>query len=174
MQQQNFWKNSAILPAILASVLIMLAASFPAAAQKTDKEAETQNANGVESGYVSVLIGLLRGQYVKVSAVNQDNQDIPVKFVLVDDKGKVLIQCNEIVDAGKSVSAVFQHPGGVNRLEFYAQIRTNKEKDLKNLIPSVQIIDVQTDRTELILGGSDFFSFRPIFNPPLVEFGGIQ
>ncbi|MEP6902872.1 MAG: hypothetical protein ABJA66_14055 [Actinomycetota bacterium] len=42
MKQQNFWTKFAILPALLASLIIMLAASFPAAAQKTDQGAEAQ------------------------------------------------------------------------------------------------------------------------------------
>lgn len=153
--------------------MIILATNFSAQAQKNDNEAAA-NASNVESGYASILIGLLRTQYAKVSVVNQSNKSIPVKFILIDDKGKVLILCDEIVQSGKSVSETFQHSGGVNRLEFYAQIRTADNKDLKNLVPSMQIIDTETDRTDHFIGGSDFFAFRPIFNPPLVELPGIQ
>ncbi len=174
MKQQSHRTRFAILSALLATLMIMTGTSLTAQAQKNDNVGEIQNATNVESGYASILIGLLHTQYVKMSVVNQDNKDIPVKFVLVDDKGKVLIQCNEIVQAGKTTSETFQHPGGANRLEFYLQIRTDKEKDLKNLIPSVQIINAETDQTDLLIGGSDFFSFRPIFNPPLVELGGNQ
>jgi hypothetical protein len=174
MKRQNFRIKTLILFAMMLAI-VMLAANFPLNAQKIDRVAETPNAGGViESGYASILIGLLHTEYAKISVVNQGDKDIPVKFVLVDDKGKVLIFCNGVVQTGKSVSATFQHPGGANRLEFYAQIRTESDKDLKNLIPSLQIIDTETDKTDIALGGSDFFSFRPIFNPPLIELGAIQ
>ncbi len=174
MKQQNFRTTYKILPVLLTIMAIMLATDFSAQAQQLEKEAEIPAANNVESGYASILIGLLRGQYVKVSVVNQDDKAIPVKFVLIDDNGKVMLLCNEIAASGKAVSATFQHPGGANRIEFYAQIRTDKGKDLKNLIPSVQIIDTETDRTDHFIGGSDFFAFRPIFNPPLVQLPEFQ
>ena len=175
MKQHNSRKKIAILPIMLAVLTITLAMAFPAQAQKVDKDFEATNDKNIESGYASILIGLLRGQYVKVSVVNQDNKAIPVKFVLVDKDGKVLILCDDIVQSGKASSETFQHPGGgPHRIEFYAQIRTANDRDLKFLIPSVQIIDTETDRTEHIIGGDDFFAFRPIFNPPFIEMPEIQ
>jgi hypothetical protein len=161
-----------VISAIAGTFSLTAAAQYKVA--RTEREAAAQNANGTESGYASILIGLLRTQYAKVSVVNQGDKAIPVKLVFINDKGKVLILCNLIVESGKAVSETFQHPGGANRLEFYAQIRTEDDKNLKSLIPSVQIIDTETDRTDHFIGGSDFFAFRPIFNPPLVELPEFQ
>ncbi len=176
MKKKEYLSRILILAAFLTISLTASATqSFAQSLQKEESQTNAQNANGTESGYASILIGLLRTQYVKVSAVNQGDKAIPVRLVLIDDKGKVMILCNEIVASGKAVSETFQLSGNApNRIEFYAQIRAQNNNDLKNLIPSVQIIDTETDRTDHFIGGSDFFAFRPIFNPPLIELPEIR
>src|SRR5580765_7121998 len=170
LKEQNIWMKFATLPAMLVLLTMVLVAGFPARANQLNNDAGNRHADASESGLVAGIIGVLHGQYVKVSALNQGNKAIPVKLVFVDENGKVLIFSNDIVSPGKAFSATFTHPGGVNRIELYAQIRTESDQDLKNLVPSVQIIDTETGKTEIAFSGSDFFSFRPFFNPPLVEF----
>ncbi len=159
---------SSFAPALLAIALLLLAT--PARAQEqTQQDTAREMANAVtkSSGHVSGLIGIVQGQAIRVGAVNMADHEIRFQLVLVDAQGKVQLLCNEIVSAGKAVFDDFKHPGGVNRIELFAQVRTANEQDIKQLVPSLEVIEIQNGRTTVAYSGADFFSFRPIFNPPL-------
>jgi hypothetical protein len=138
----------------------MLKAGVKAAAQQNEGA-------GLSTG----LVSLAPGQSARLAVVNVGGKDVSFEFIFVpvteQGKSAVPIQCDAIVSSGNAASAKYGHPGGANAVEFYAQARVGENAgDLKDLVPSLQIIDDQTGRTEQLLSGSDFVSFRPIFNPP--------
>lgn len=155
--------------ALLAAFVVVFLAALQAQAQKGgDSQPSAQSNGGAALG--TGLISLAPGQSVRVSAVNVGGKEIPLQllFVPVTEQGKagVSILCNEIVSPGDAATDVFQHPGGANVIQFYAQVRVRDDvKDIEELVPSLQIINGETGTPEHILSGFDFAGIRPIFVP---------
>jgi hypothetical protein len=155
--------------ALLAAFAVVLLTTFNAQAEKGgDSQPSAQSSGGAALG--TGLISLAPGQSVRVSAVNVGGKDIQLEllFVPVTEGGKagVSIQCDLIVSPGDAATDVFQHPGGANVIQFYAQVRVrNDVKDLEKLVPSLQIINEETGMPTQVLSGFDFASIRPIWVP---------
>lgn len=167
-------KKKITLKVFAASVLLAaltLISANPASAQQAARPNPT--GDGVAAaGYVSGLFSLLPGQSVRVSAVNMGKKAIPVEFVFipVTDQGKaaVPILCNAAPAPGDAMIEKFAHPGGVNRMLMYVQIRVEKADDLKGLAPSLEVFDEQSapgGGPHFFLSGSDFAEIRPIWVP---------
>ena len=155
--------------ALLAAFAIVFLTSFQAQAQKGgDSQPSAQSNGGAALG--TGLISLAPGQSVRVSAVNVGGKDIQLEllFVPVTDGGKagVSVLCDAIVLPGDAASDVFQHPGGANVIQFYAQVRVRQDaRDIEKLVPSLQIINGETGTPTQVLSGLDFASIRPIWVP---------
>jgi hypothetical protein len=161
----NVLPRLAAITTLLIVFAIIFATTFPAQAQKEDDNPPSAPGNG-GAALGTGLISLLPGQSVRLAAVNVGGKSVPVELLVADAQGNVLILCNGFVAPGKAFFDKFTHPGGANRLDLYAQVRVRQNvKDIEDLVPSLQIVDDETGRTEHILSGADFASFRPIFVP---------
>jgi hypothetical protein len=153
---------------ITISLIISTTESF---AQLLPREEDGQKAQNNGAGLSSGLITLLPGRSIRVSAVNIGRKAVPLElvFVPVSEQGKVSvpIRCDAMPASGDAAFDKFTHTGGVNRMLMYVQIRVRQNaNDIDDLVPSVEIFNEQTGEVEHILSGADFYSFRPIFNPP--------
>jgi hypothetical protein len=155
----------AAIATLLVIFALTFATTFPAQAQKEDDNPPSAPGNG-GAALGTGLISLLPGQSVRLAAVNVGGKSVPVELLVADAQGNVLILCNEFVAPGKAFFDKFTHPGGANRLDLYAQVRVRQNvKDIEDLVPSLQIVDDETGRTEHILSGADFAGIRPIWVP---------
>ncbi len=155
--------------AVLLILLVALASGSicPVRAQEPAVNPQDNGGAGLSTG----LITIAGGQTARISVVNVGGKDITGEmiFVPVSEYGKGLasILCNLIVSSGDGWSFDFANPTSAKTIQFYAQIRLRQNVDnLEKLVPSLQILDSKTGRMEQVLSGSDFVSFRPIFNPP--------
>ena len=148
------------------------ATSPPAFAQS----APISGGAGLSTGVISIA----PGQSVRLSVVNVGGKVVHGESILVpvaDKGGKValpggapLVRSTWTVASGDAQSDVFPYPG-VPHGPFYAQIRVQQDAgELNSLVPSLQIVDDQTGTMRELLSGFDFVSFRPIFNPPFLDF----
>lgn len=141
---------------------------------KTVEPSETNAPANDGAGLSTGLISLLPGQSVRVAAVNVGGKEINGEFLFVPvtEQGKagVPIRCNLIVASGDAAFEKLTHPGGVNRMLLYVQIRVRQNRnDIKHIVPSLEIFDEQANRSIGLLHGSDFASIGPIFNPPFAR-----
>lgn len=120
---------------------------------------------GLLIGYSPGLVGLTSGQILRMSVVNEGNLTIPLEFRIFSDKGLPLFQCNEIVLPGQSAFVEFQYLGDGNRVELNTQIRVGSDKALKELSPSLQVIETVQGNTFSVFGGGDFTGFTKMFVP---------
>jgi hypothetical protein len=168
MKNRELFKRFATILSVVAVIALIVTTVLAAQTQKPNADKLTEQGKG--GGLGTGLISLAPGQSVRVSAVNVGNKTIPVEliFVPVNEKGEysVPIPCNAISSPGNAVFDKFTHPGGANRIDFYAQVRVEENAgDLDELVPSLQIIDDLTGETLQLLSGADFASFRPIWVP---------
>ncbi|MCI0389971.1 MAG: hypothetical protein MOB07_14575 [Acidobacteria bacterium] len=145
-----------------AIVLVMLVAACVAwaSASKKDKLQEIKIGTG--------LIGVTKGQIVRLNVANVfGTEGIRMELTLLDNGGKVLIQCNGLVLPGMSLSDEFtpQCCDGT-RTEVRAVVRIIDPDDrrvIDEVAPTLEVIDDATGKD------SSFVELRPIFNPPLAE-----
>ncbi|HZS07171.1 MAG TPA: hypothetical protein VFD58_20210 [Blastocatellia bacterium] len=129
-------------------------------------------------GFTSGVIGIVQGQTARLTVWNKGDKPALVRLQFVDEQGKVLILCNEIVAPGKAAVESFSIPGGPgggpHRVELLAQFGTNTRSEIGLLVPTVQITDGTSNATAWMFGQEGFAEFRPVFNPPLYPppFGG--
>lgn len=150
MNKQNKLTKWLVIPALMAAAVVILAAAFPARMQHLEQDKQNAQPNNGET----YLIGLLRvasNRTVRIAAVNGSDRDIPVEMALVDAQGKVLIQCNGFAASGKGVADVLDTSGTQLPTDLYARYRTRNKNDLKDLALTVQVIDNQTNLTEITL-----------------------
>ncbi len=147
---------------VLGLVLAMCAATVAIPAAGANQN-DGQRAFAFSTG----LVGIVPGQTARLSLWNKGEKAVLVRLQFVDEEGKVLIQCNGIIQPGKSAAEEFLHPGGVNRIELQAQFGTNEPRSIGLLMPTLQVIDNATGATSWMIGPDGFTEFRPIFNPPL-------
>ena len=169
MRTRSLFQRLSVIATFLLAFGVVLAATLQAQAQKgRDIQPEVQSSGGAALG--TGLISLAPGQSVRVSAVNVGGKDIQLEllFVPVTEQGKaaVPVLCDAMVSPGNAASDKFQHPGGVNVIQFYAQVRVRQNaNDVEELVPSLQIVNEETGRMEQVLSGADFASIRPIWVP---------
>lgn len=168
MKKSDFLSKFLFATSLLA--LLIFAVANQTLAQKS---AERPNPAGDDAvaALSSGLFSLLPGQSVRVAAVNVGGKAINGQFLFVpvSEQGKaaVPIRCNWNPAPGDAAFDKFTHPGGVNRILMYVQIRVFEQaKDLEKLAPSLEIYNEQTGETVDLLSGSDFVSLRPIYIPP--------
>jgi hypothetical protein len=149
-----------VIPALLV-VAIILSTAVPGRAQKVSPQVQDNSI-----GYSTGLIGIAPGQSVRLAAVNEGNLTIPFQFRIVDDQGFPLIQDDGFVPPGKSAFIEFEYFGKGDRLELNAQVRAGSDKALKELNPSLHVIDTASGKTLSVLGGGNFNSFTKMFDPP--------
>lgn len=164
-------KNKKSFAPFLSIALIFVlvgAAAFSAQEQPATKLAESRGEGGETSApdnrgvaLGSGLISLLPGQSARLAAVNGGRKEIPLElaFVPVTEQGKAgaSILCDSTPAPGDVAFDKFTHPGGVNRALLYVQVRVRQNaNDIKDLVPSVEIINEQTGAVEHILSGADF------------------
>ena len=168
MNNRELFKRFATILSAAAVIALIVTTNLPAQTQKPNADKLTEQGKG--GGLSTGLISLAPGQSVRVSAVNVGNKTIPVEliFIPVNEKGEftVPIQCNAISSPGNAAFDRFTHPGGANRIDFYAQVRVLENvEDLAELVPSLQVFDEETGESLLLLSGADFASIRPIWVP---------
>lgn len=154
---------------LLAALTLQTFAQQPERPNPTGDGAEPAAAAGLVSG----LFSLAPGQSVRVSTVNMGKKAIPLEFVFVpvSEQGTadVPIRYNRMPAAGDAMIEKFSHPGGVNRLLMYVQIRVPDIKELKNIAPSLEVFNEQINAPgggpHIFLSGADFTEIRPIWVP---------
>ena len=119
----------------------------------------------------------MRGQRARLSVWNKGGEAVLARLQFVDEQGKVLILCNDIIEAGKAAveewpccggSADPQIPDGTSRVELQAQFGTNEKRSIGLLVPTLQIIDGTSNATSWMIGQEGFAEYHPVFVPPLV------
>ena len=164
MLKTSYKKQNGLRQAGVALVLTLVAAAMLCLVPLTHAEQDEQRAFGFSTG----LVGIVPGQTARLALWNKGDQPVLTRLQFVDDQGKVLIQCDAIIQPGKS--AVLEY-GGFNggvRTELQAQFGTNSKRSIGLLVPTVQITDGTSNATLWMIGQEGFTEFRPIFNPPLV------
>jgi hypothetical protein len=157
-----------VIPALLV-VAIILSTAVPGRAQKVSPQVQDNSI-----GYSTGLIGIAPGQSVRLAAVNESNLTIPFQFRIVDDQGFPLIQDDGFVPPGNAVYRDFEFEGNFNGLKINGQVRVGSDKELKELAPSLQVIDAASGKTVSVLSSGNFRSFSKMFNPPTSMLGMIQ
>ena len=168
MKTRSLFPRLVLTAMLLVAFAVVFAAKFQAQTQKGDSIKPAGQSNG-GAAWGTGLISLAPGQSVRISAVNVGGKDIPLEllFVPVTEEGKagVSVLCDAIVSAGNAASDKFEHPGGANVIQFYAQVRVREDvQDLEKLVPSLQIIN-ETGGLEHVFSGFDFAGIRPIWVP---------
>lgn len=166
MRKSNDTKQTGLRRAVVVFAFALVAATiaictFPhAQAEKYDHQ---RRAYGLASGPV----GIVAGQTAIIGVLNTGQADALVRLQFVDSNGKVLIQCNLIAGAGKTVFETLKISDGTsNRVEFHAEVIANTTQEIKSLVPSVQILENETGKTSLFLDRGGFAEFRALPNPP--------
>lgn len=148
----------------LALVLAMTAAAGTGTPTRAEQN-DDQRAFGLSTG----LVGIVPGQRARLTLWNKGEQAVLARLQFVDEQGKVLIQCNEIIQPGKAGTLEYSLTFNGNlRTELQAQFGTNAKRSIGLLMPTFQVIDNATGATSWMIGQDGFAEFRPIFNPPLV------
>ena len=167
-------KGQSFLSTFFAVMVFLAVITFQAFAQAPERPNPTGDGTqpAAAAGFVSGLFSLAPGQSVRVAAVNMSKKAIPVEivFVPVSEQGKagVPIPCNWTPPAGDAMIEKFSHTGGANRMLMYVQIRVSDAKDLKEIAPSLEVFNDQTNAPggpHIFLSGADFAEFRPIWVP---------
>jgi len=165
MKTRSLLPRLAAIPTLLVICAVVFTAALPAHTQSgDDSQSNAPSSDGAALG--TGLISLVPGHSARVAAVNVGGKDIQGEFIFVpvteQGKASVPIRCNWFAAPGDAASDTFTHPGGANVIQFYAQVRVRQDvKDLNEMVPSLQIFDDQTGKTEELLSGADFASFRP-------------
>ncbi|MDQ4121904.1 MAG: hypothetical protein M3209_10715 [Acidobacteriota bacterium] len=170
MKRQKLLLKFTFVSAFLAVLILTAAANSFAQEQKAKQTAQTNGGAALSTGVFS----LASGRTLRISAVNAGGKTIPVEIYIVpiSENGKAgnPIPFNAAPAPGDAALEKFTHPGGVNRISMYVQVRIREDvNDIKELVPSVEVVDEQTGRTEFVLSGTDFVSIRPIFIPPIAQ-----
>lgn len=171
MKKMNGEKQSSLRLTIVAAAILVVAAAAaavmtapPAAFSRADEDDNDRRAAVIASG----PLGIVAGQTAIIGVLNTGENDALARLQYVDNEGKILIQCNLVVGAGKTTYGPLKHPGGVNRVEFHAEVITNTKREIKALAASVQILDNETGETTLFVDSGGFAEFRALPNPPLI------
>ena len=155
---------------VISLALAVAAAALTAPPARAEKGGQ-QGASGLTTG----IVGIAAGQTARLAVWNKGQEPILVELRFVDEQGKVLIQCNDIVEAGKSMTEDWPCCGGVepdqsggpHRVELQAQFRTNASREIGLLVPTLQVIDDATGKTSWMIGQEGFVEFRLVPNPPI-------
>ena|ERR1700730_17505464 len=144
----------------MALVLVVATATISTPAARAD-QGEQQQSPGFSTG----LLGIVPGQRARLTLWNKGDQPILARLQFVDDQAKILIQCDDIIQPGKSESLEFNGTGGVARTELQAQFGTNAKRSIGLLMPTLQVIDSATGATSWMIGQEGFTEFQLI--PPV-------
>ena len=172
MQRVNGRTQTRSYQAAVVFALALAAAVAVVTAPVARAEQQQQAGYGMTTG----LVGLVQGQTARLVVWNKGDEEVLARLQFVDEQGKVLIQCNEIIQPRKAAALdwpccggnVDSQPGGANRIEFQAQFGTNEKRTIGLLVPTLQITDGTSQATEWMIGQEGFAEFRPIWVPALV------
>jgi hypothetical protein len=155
MNMKSSSKKSLVAMLALAVVTIFISPQGYAAASP-DKGA---------TGFTTGLVGIVRGQTARLALWNKGDEAVFTRLQFVDEQGKVLIFCNEIIQPGKVATETFSIADGTsNRLEFQAQyapgfsggITPTQAKLIGLLVPTLQVIDDATGANSWMIGPEGF------------------
>jgi hypothetical protein len=165
MQKTNSEKQKSFRRAGIAVALVAAAMAIGILPHARAEKYDQRRAYGLASGPA----GIVAGQIAIIGVLNTGDEDALVRLQFMDSNGKVLIFCNAIAGAGKTIFETLKISDGTsNRVEFHAEVIANSKQEIKALVPSVQILENETSKTSLFVDRGGFAEFRGVPNPPLV------
>lgn len=158
-KQETSLRRTAIAFVLAFAATITTLVSPARAAQDNDKRG---------FGMTTGVVGIVQNQTALLTLWNKGDEPVLARLQFVDDQGKVLIQCDAIIQPGKSGALEYVTFGGSLRTSLQAQFGTNAKRSIGLLVPTLQITDGTSHATQWVIGPEGFVEFRPLFNPPLV------
>jgi hypothetical protein len=149
--------------AALLALALTITPSISAQMQTSDRSADKNDDKG-GYGFTTGVVGIVEGQTARLTLWNKGDKPVVVRIQFVDTEGKVLIQCNEIIEPGKTHVDDFDWPccGGNARFEFRAQYGTAELRSIGLLVPTLQITDGTSNANAWMIGPEGFVEFRSI------------
>lgn len=164
--------SRALMLCAMAAILALLATGMGNHAEARQPEQKVQPQ---EAGYgqTTGMFGIVDGQTARLAVWNKGSEEVLARLQFVDEQGKVLIQCDAIIQPGKAAVENWPCCGGniepgPHRVELQAQFGTNEKRSVGLLVPTVQITDGTSLETRWMIGQEGFAEIRPIWVPSLV------